>query len=103
MEMLYTVSDKGLALIAARESGLLDAMDDDEAETSFDVFWGCYENLMSQKGRKGLDDAIEMLQQEREERTKSRADYRRGYLHGVIPSVVGYLCGAILTALLHLL
>lgn len=101
------VTDKGAALLAAIEAGLIPETDDGHDIEAFEEFWEIYSEKSLRNFEKRLDHAneaiknlIKMLNDEREQRANDRADHRITQGRFFLATLVGMLLGSFLTALL---
>lgn len=99
-----TVTDKGIALLAAIEAGLLPPQTEEGRDISgFEKFWEIYseKSRASQEIKQLTDiccDVIKMLNNERQCRAKDRRDY----LVSLVLTFLGMALGAVIAALLNL-
>lgn len=99
----YTVSEKGIALLAAIESGLLPMTEEGADDVLFNRFWDIYQKRLQREGGKKRDDLTRMLQQKCEQCAYNRAEYRTKNLRTAISAFLGYLLGAGVILALRLL
>lgn len=99
-----TVTDKGIALLAAIEAGLLPPQTEEGWDISgFEKFWEIYseKSRASQEIKQLTDiccDVIKMLNNERQCRAKDRRDY----LVSLILTFLGMALGSIIAVVLKL-
>ena len=100
---VFTISDEGLAFLAAKHAGLLPETAEGMENKAFERFWSLYQSGLSQKR---LDECIQlsqMLKKEREERAKDRARYSRQNLRLAITAALSSIFFSFVTKLLLLL
>lgn len=98
-----TVSDKGLAVLAAIDSGLIPKTETGADISQFETFWSLYQENLAKHRLYQLNDLAKVLDKERQERAGDRAYYRSKYRNLVIGSYIGALLGVILTKLFQML
>ena len=97
--MKIVVTPKGLALIAAVDSGLIkknDALDGYETD-ALDKFWKLFRKDVLDKFGYDLDDQIGMLNGKR----NNRADYCAKQTHSYLKFVICAFLGSLLTLILE--
>lgn len=99
----FLKGEKEIALEAAVSAGLVRPSDAIGSITRFDLFWMKYQGSLAAYRLKKCDYLVEVLQEEREERAKDCAKYRRKYLGIAVSLIFGAFFGAVVTELiLHL-
>ena len=97
------ISDKGLAILAAVDCGLIPKTETGVDTSQFEMFWSLYQENLAKHRLYQLDNLAKMLNQERQERAGDRAYYRSKYRNLMIGSYIGALLGVILTKLLQMI
>lgn len=102
-----SVTDKGLALLAAVKSGLIPETDDGYDVATFEKFWANYVERSSQFFGQRLDQEqqtvrhlTKMLEDERQQRANDRADDRIAQRRILIAAFGGMIFGHFLAMLL---
>lgn len=98
-----TVSDKGCAVLAAIDSGLISETETGANTSQFETFWSLYQENLAKHRLYQLNDLAKVLDKERQERAGDRAYYRSKYRDLMIGSYIGALLGVILTKLFQML
>ena len=98
-----TISDKGIAVLAAIESGLISKTADGADTCKFEKFWSLYHEGLSKHRLQQINELTKMLNYERKGRACDCAYYRRKYRNISICSLVGAFLGSILTLLFQAL
>lgn len=98
-----TISDKGIALLAAIDCDLIPKTETDFDTENFERFWSLYHENLAKHRAYQLNDLAKVLEQERQDRANDCTYYRRKYRNLMISSSVGFMLGYILTKLFLLL
>lgn len=109
-ESVPFVTDKGTALLAAIDAGLLPETEDGHDTGAFEKFWDIYSEKSLRTIEKRLDAAnkntrnlLEMLDKERNQRADDRNYYLASQRRMLFAAFFGFVFGGILTCLLHFL
>ena len=98
-----SISDKGIAALAAIESELISETEDGSDTCKFEKFWSLYHEELSKHRLQQINELVKMLNHEREGRAGDCAYYRRKYRNISICSLIGAFLGSILTLLFQAL
>ena len=98
------LSNKGIALLAAIETGLCPRNDDGGYDiTAFTHYWELYQEMLLQNRRNELEDLREMLHEEGYQTTDDCAYQRKSYLKLTLVLLGGLIFGSLFTKLFLLL
>lgn len=102
------ITDKGAAVLAAIDAGLIPETEGGYDIGAFEKFWELYSEkslrTMEQQleyANKNARKLIEMLNAERDQRADDRADYRVASRRDFFAMIFGFWFGGILTFLIH--
>ena len=99
----FVVSNKGIALLAAVDAGLLTLTEEGIDTEKFEKFWTEYQTQLDQQQRKQVEYFSGMLQQQRKQSAKNGTENCRINLRTAISAFIGFLLGACIVNFLHLL
>ena len=102
-EFVFVVSNKGIALLAAVDAGLLTLTEEGIDTEKFEKFWTEYQTKLDQQQRKQVEYFSGMLQQQREQSAKNGTENCRINLRTAISAFIGFLLGACIVNFLRLL
>lgn len=104
----YFATDKGCALLAAIDAGLIPKTEGGRDVETFEKFWEIYSESSLRNIEKQMEytnenarKLIEMLNAEREQRADDRNYYVTAQRRTLFSAYFGFLFGGILTFLLH--
>ena len=98
-----SISDKGIAVRAAIECGLIPKAEKGFDTSQFEKFWSLYHEDLAKHRSYQINDLAKVLNKERQDRASDCAYYRSKYRCITISSLVGAFLGSILTVLFQLL
>ena len=98
-----TISDKGIALLAAIDCDLIPKTETGFDTENFERFWSLYHENLAKHRAYQLNDLAKVLEQERQDRANDRNYYRSVYRNRLISALVGLLLGSFLTELFLML
>ena len=97
------ISEKGIAVLAAIEAGLVHPTGNGHATDNFEQFWSLYQESLAKHRLKEVNYLCDVLQQERYDRAGDRTYYRKKYLLSAVKFTIGFILGSLATLLFQFL